>query len=489
MELMAEPANLAPQPLTNSYQLIDDNPWVAHARQQVRDEAVETLEQRRLDLESGVESIYMPVDALSTAHEVLHAERSYGEDSPERAQRFEGLVLDCQRLVGEWYRKNTSEYFSPVRHVFDADKEEFFSHGLSIRQMTENALTPIHNNAEEESRRVNERVEDATPHILRSLGKIALGTDRIRTVSECTDKAVTDYSADIAAGRPHQGYNGYVPEIQKVMLRDIWLDTESDDRFEEQIGLPGTYITHEIIQMTLQERGADVSDMDKTTLHGAQLLAGDDLISFVAALDQTASEQWSTTIFMGEEVAADTVKDYQAFKQEALQRQELLKDHALTVANFVVDLAEDNFDRSKAPAHVEKFVKTILIDVAKKDASVATHIFDKRTADGLIEVSVLETQGRHQEAFMLLQEVEAAAPGGGFCGAGSCGLESVDVMSKSGKELAKKLGVESGDSVVKDTERACRCGSKSIVYAYNKKKVTKLCESCGAFESKVTKAA
>jgi hypothetical protein len=42
--------------------------------------------------------------------------------------------------------------------------------------------------------------------------------------------------------------------------------------------------------------------------------------------------------------------------------------------------------------------------------------------------------------------------------------------------------------LVRDKERACRCGKKSIVYAYNKSKVTKHCESCGATETKVSKA-
>lgn len=487
-------AELAPEltleyDVQHEYRLVDDNPWVAYARQQVRDEAVSTLEQRRKDLHEGVEVGYLRVDALSTAHAAVAAEQQYGAASSQYEERFNGLVLDCHRLVGEWYRKNTSEYFSPVRHVFDADKEEFFSHGLSIRQMTENALTPISGNREEESRRINERVEDATPHILRSIGKIAIGTEKIRTTSQCTDKAISDYQSDMSLGHKHRGYDGYVPEIQKVMFRDIWLDTESDDRFEEQIGLPGTYITHDIIQITLESRGARVGAMDKAELHGAQIIAKDDLLDFVAALDKTASEQWCTNVFMGEEVPKDTVKDYNQFKREALARQKSLKDHAVTVALFVLDLAKDSFDRTKAPAVVENFVKKILIGEAKRDSSVAEQIFDKATATGLQEVAYLELQGRYQEAFDRQQEVEKAAPGGGFCGAGRCGLEGVNESSKEGQELAKKLKAAPSDTIIKDTERACRCGKKTIVYAFNKNKVNKYCQSCGSFESKVSKAA
>lgn len=473
-----------------TYTFADDIPEVAFARQQERDAAEQLLSERRHQYEVTGEVDYQPVDALSTAAHVLALEREYGEKSWQCQQARSGLVLDCQRLVGEWYRKKKPEYFPPTRHVFDAEKEEFFSHGLSVRQMTENALTPFANNEEEEQRRINERVEDATPQIMRSLGKIALGEQVVRTVSECTDKAINDYAEDQANGRPHAGYNGYVPEIQKLMIRDIRLDTTSEDRFEEQIALPGIYITHEIIQMTLAERGLDAAQtMGKTELHGSQIIANDDIVDFVKELDAVASEQWCTNIFMGEEVPDGYQKNYDNFREEALQRQEKLKGYAETVALFVLDLAEQDFDRQKAPAHVEDFVKDILLGIAAKDETVAEQMFDEKTAALLKKATCYEKQGRFAEAQLALEAARETAPGGGFCGAGSCGLEGVVANSKEDTELRKKLGADSSDTVVKDKERACRCGKKSIVYAYNKSKVTKLCESCGAFESKHSKVA
>jgi hypothetical protein len=377
-----------------------------------------------------------------------------------------------------------------VRHVFNEDKEEFFSHGLSIRQMTENALTPMTDNAEEESRRINERVEDATPHIVRKLGSIALGDVAIRTISECTDKAIEDYAYDMQYNRPHGGYNGYVPEIQKVMIRDIRLDPTSNDRFEEQIGLPGTYFTHEVIQEALVKRDADVRFMDKTQLHGAQLLVKDDLLDFVKLLDETAREQWcNENIFMGEEVEPGHPKNYHTFRQEALIRQEGLKDMAEVTAQFVLELAVEATDRRKAPAHVEEFVKRQLLAIAKHDVVIAEQMFDKQTADSLQHIGTLEAAGMFEEAQRLMLDVEKTAPGGGFCGAGSCGLESVSLNTQEGKDLMGKLKVKAGDTVLKDTERKCKCGSKSIVYAFNKYKVNKFCQSCGSFESKITKSA
>lgn len=472
--------------VAEQYRLVDEHPEVATFRQEVRIGAVALMESRRLLVQTDGEVNFLPVDALSTAHQVIGAERVYGRNSQEYNEKFNGLAQDCLRLLSEWYRKKKPEYWPPLRQEFHDESEEFFSHGLSITQATDNGLVPMPGSREDEVRRVNERVEEATPHILRTLGKIAIGTEVIRSISECTDKAVADYEHDQANKLPHHGYNGYVPEIKKVMIRDIKLDGVSKDRFEEQIGMPGIYITHEIITLGLARRGIDIQGMNKTELHAAQLIAQDDLMEFAELLDTVAGEEWCTNIFMGEEVDNNHPKNYAAFRHEALERQESLKDMAITTANFIMDLARDNFDRRKAPAHVENYVKKQLLELGKKDNKVAEQMFDIQTAKGLMAVVELENQGRYQESFNLMQKVEEAAPGGGYCGGGSCGLESVNLNNEAGEKLKENLKAEDGDKVVRDKERACKCGKKEIVYAYNKNKVNKYCENCHAFESKKT---
>lgn len=482
MEMTAE---LARPMATDGYQFVDDIPEAFLERQLIRDSAERLLEYRRQ--EDAKEAEYIPVDALSTARNVLAAEQDFGRNSEAYRTSWNGLLLDCERYVGEWYRKNTSEYFEPTRHVFKAGDNEFFSHGLSIRQMTENALVPIGEDPEEEARRINERVEEETPHIMRSLGSLALGRG-IVTISECTDSAITSYRSDMAEGNKHRGYRGYVPEIEKVMIRHIRLDPETNDRWQTQIGLPGKYFGHEVLQEALRQKGLDASAMGKTELHASQFLANEDPMEFVKHLDAVATDQWCVNIFMGEQVSDDFVKDYEAYKLEAKARKESLAGWSEAVALFVLDLAEDDFDRTKAPEHVEGFVKNMLLNIAKQDKWAARQMFDEKTAAGLGEVANLEMQGRFDEANELMKTVEREAPGGGSCGGGSCGLEGVTANSKEDAELRKKLGADSSDTIVKDKERACRCGKKSIVYAYNKKKVIKYCESCGAHENKTTSA-
>jgi len=474
---------------TNIYISADAVPELARHRQEVREEAWATVRLRERQLSEGQEiAVPLAIDALSTAEGVLEASALYGKSSEIYQEKLAGLQLDCRRLVAEWYRKKRYEYFPASRHFFDAETGDFYSHGMSIRQMTENALRPIDNDPEEVGRRVNERVENETPLLMRKIGGLALGQAvGVRTISECTDKAIADLAHDRAAGSRHSGYNGYVPEIEKLMIRDMRLDVQTGDRLEEQIGLSGRRINHYVIQEALRRRGVETKGFDKTQLHGTQLLVRDDLMDFVRLLDMVASEEWRTNIFMGEDVPEGYSKNYDSIRQEALTRQESLQDMADTAAVFIMDLAEDGFDKRKAPAKVETFVKKLLLDMAKKDIELAPQIFDDRTAAGLREVIYLESIGRQQQAFKRQQEVEELAPGGGYCQGGSCGLESVDLSTSAGKELAKLLNAENGDTIVKDTERTCKCGKNSIVYAYNANKVTKYCTSCKATETKTTK--
>lgn len=478
----------AEAPIKN-YQFADAIPEVAAARHGIRVEAEAVMDARRLGIpDAAGEARLLPIDALSTARAVHEAAEIYGEGSPLHVEKLAGLELDCQRLVAEWYRKLRPEWFPEARHYFDNDTQSFFSHGMSIRQMTTNALVPMPDNPEEEARRVNERVEDETPLIVRNLGGLALKGAKIRTISECTDWAQRQYAADRMTGAKHGGYGGYVPELDKLAVRDIRIDETTGDRFEQQVLLPGEYLGRSIIQMALGRRGLDAGQLDKTGLHGAQILAEDDLMDFVALLDSVASEEWCTNIFMGEEVAADFVKDYARFRREAISRQESQKDMARTVANFVWDLAADQVDPRKAPAMVEAFVKKMLLDLGKQNPTAAEDMFNKETAVGLQDVAQLEAAGRFAEARALMLEVEKAAPGGGYCGGGSCGIESFDENSSKGREIKDKLEAKSDETLVKDKERSCKsCSTRgSLYYAYSPTKVKKYCDSCGAREFKST---
>ncbi|HSX44209.1 MAG TPA: hypothetical protein VLE69_02845 [Candidatus Saccharimonadales bacterium] len=483
---MAETAELAPllfseQLVEARYVPVDSIPEVASARLAARSEAYEVIEHNRQHLRDGnFGEVSIPVDALGTARHVTLNSRIYGEDSPEATESFAGLLLDSARLLGEAARKNTYEYFSPVLQTRDTETGRYFSHGQAISHMTEKGLTPVAE-AEELDRRVNEHVEEAT---YEAIGGLCLeATVKVRTISECTDWAKASYLRN-----PNGSHGGYVPEINKFMVRDVTFDPLTRDRYEEQMGLSGDYIDHEVITETLRRRGLRKEGLTKTELHGAQLFADDDMIDFVADLDEVASEIHGLEIFLGEILPEGQVKDYAHVREEAEKRRERLAPKPLELAEFIMELEEEGTDEWLALGMVEARVKSILFEVVKADPSQAAVIFDEETAIGLQEVAYLCSMGLMDEAQTRLSEVEAQAPAPGYCGAGSCGLEAVNLLSESGKEIAKKLKAEKGDKILKDKERSCKCGSKSVFYAYNSGKVNKYCESCHAFESKQTTA-
>lgn len=465
------------------------SPDIADALTELRGEAQGLIEDRRHLVESGrSDEVPLAIDALSTGDSAIRARDEHGIDSAVFAERRQALVLDCVRLLKEWKRKLKPEYFGKLKHHYSQPEEEFYSHGLAVGQMTLNALRPIPKSSEEETRRINERVEDRNPVIIQKVGGFVLGAVGIRTISECTYTAIEEFEADQAAGRPHSGYDGYVPEVEKLMIRDVRIDPETGDRTQEQVGLVGKYsITHDVVQEALRRRGVNADDLDKTALHGLQLLVNDDLKDFVKLLDQVASEEWCVPIFMGERVSEDHPMDYDAFWIEAERREEDLADLAEITTSFIIDLADDpSFDRHHAAAHVEQFVKRLLLQEATQDITVAQHAFGEETKESIARYNNLVNQGLNEEAFALMQQIEKTAPGGGYCSGGSCGLEGVNLNSAEGMQLKEKLKAEAGDIIVKDKERACKCGKKEIVYAYSAGKVNKYCTSCKAFESKKT---
>ncbi|HVX24284.1 MAG TPA: hypothetical protein VG992_03005 [Candidatus Saccharimonadales bacterium] len=452
---------------------VDTLPEVAAARDEVRTEAQATIEANRRRKQQG-EYVPLPVDALSDADAVWAARAEFGEHSPEARERYDGLWLSCHRLTTEWLRKLTDEYFPRVYRGFDPETEDFFSHGFYIGQMTHNALTP-QEHPEFETLRVHERVAQATPHLVRKLGGVAVEGTRIRNISECAAQAIKAYEQDFAAGRKHQGYNGFVPEIEKVMIYDFIYDPESEGRFDEQIALPGVYLSHEVIQEALRRRNLDVSSKDRTDLLGTQMLANDDLIEFVKHLDEVGSELRGVNLFKGSVVSADHPKNYDAIREEAALRQEQLKAHSTMVADFVLMLSENKTNPRQAVREVEEFVKQMLLRLAQDDITIAEQAFDKQTAEGMRHVSQLYAEGREQEAYDLFQKVSDEAPGGGFCGAGSCDL--VDVRSSgSAANDAKKLGFNPKDTL-KFGGGKCKCGAKDVYF--DLKQAKKGCAACG----------
>ncbi|MDB5185491.1 MAG: hypothetical protein JWL85_14, partial [Candidatus Saccharibacteria bacterium] len=134
-------------------------------------------------------------------------------------------------------------------------------------------------------------------------------------------------------------------------------------------------------------------------------------------------------------------------------------------------------DHWAAEKITEAFVMEVMLKEAKKDPAQAAIMFDDKTADGFRQVAVLETQGRYGEAAILQGTIEAMAPAPVYCGAGSCGLEAVNLSSNEGKDaLALGLKAAHKNELLRDSERPCpSCNKLKIHYDYHGNKA---CTGC-----------
>jgi len=455
---------------TSTYHLASSIPELAFEREVAQERARATMHARERQM-LYEDKPMQPVDALSSGHRVLAAE------SPElRKELYGGLVFDCKRLFGEWRSTNIAEYFEPIEHEWDEATEAFFLNGRSTSAATESGLIPtVHH--EENEYRINDYVEEETMRLIRGFGGAALAGTVLRTHQPCADWAIDVYK------NGGKNFGGYVPWIEKRIFRDMKIDPKTGNRSQEQVNLPADYLTDDIIEIALLERNIDTTNMTKNEKHAAGILADDSLMDFVAHLDQVASREWCAEIFMGEVVNDGTVKDYEVFKQQAIERQRELDVHAEMTADFILDLCRDNTDGMKALELVENFVKHILIAKSQHQPEIAVEIFDEKTAIGLQEVDMLlrlNTEASLREAEIRLTQVIQQAPGGGYCGAGSCDLVRARLTGDEADKI-KKLGFDPKDTLVDKSDRTCKkCGSKTVVYDLKQAKKGCIKDNCGA---------
>lgn len=477
MAAAAETIQLVENTDSSRYFDADLVPKLQFVRSNYLNEASEILEQNRELLRQGdFDLVPIPVDALGTAHRVLSAGREFGENTKNYEDLRDGLTLDCERLLGEAYRKNTWEYFPKVLQPRDPLTGEYYAYGQPISQILIGGLSPVAE-AEEQDRRINEFVEEKT---YQAIGKLCLGQElSVQTISECPDWAIEAYQHD-----PRAGHGGYAPGIKKLMIRNVSF-VPSGDRFEEQVALPGLYITHEVVVDVLKEAGRLLPDinLNQTELHGRQFIDTqvDDVISFVELLDEKASQLSGHNIFMGEIVTDNFEKNYHLVRSQAQLRQAEIKEQAIELRDLVLDLAKSGTDRWLAGGMVENFVKEKLKFVARQDPKQAEIIFDKQTAEGYREVRHLNLLGLTKEAEAKLAKVEAAAPAPSYCGAGSCGLEEINNGSKEFKK-AKELGLDTSKGLLKHKEGKCKkCGAKGVVYDLISKRACFACDKTGNY--------
>lgn len=489
-------------------------PELADEQDQARVIARTILEANMQTLRDGKFDDVLPaVDPLGTASLAIKACETFGHDSPEYSEAQDALQLDCHRLYLEAFRAKTWEYFPKSKQYRDAQTGSYLSHGFAIAQMTENGLSPI-SEKEEQNRRVNEHVEELTYMAIgrgilqqevevvpveEDTKKNAPKITNVTTISQCTNWALRKYEEG------GTGFGGYVPSKNRLMIRNVSFEEGVDYREEDQLGLPGDYFDEQLVAdalWILDNRLA--GNLDRTEVHGTQIVSHNKVgvWDYAELLDTLASEKYEMPIFLGEVLQPGQEADYVAAEAQAAIRYKEVEEAAMDLASDVLALADSGADPWVAEGLVGTIVDRKMKSLCEQEPERARDMYDDATAIKFHELKALHLNNDLDAAQRLRQDIEDTAPAAEYCGAGSCGLESVDLDGSMGSELKKELGIKDDEIVVRDVERSCgSCGKKGgVVYAFqNLQKsgsseltsdrglVKKFCEHCKAKESKIKK--
>jgi hypothetical protein len=454
-------------------------------RERARAEALAEMAQNKKHKEAReYDMVPIAIDALGSARKAAE----YKVGTPEYESLFTGLVDDCDRLLAEVRRKNGWELFPPVIMQFSPETGELYAYGYPMRKTLKGGLSPFIAYEEEEDRRVNDVVENATDEHEMAHGEY----DRAYKLSMCANWAIEKYE------KGGTGLGGYVPPIEKFMIQGRRFDREKNQLIKWQLAIPGKLFTEKMVSRLLERIGAaeEGQELSKTQIHDTYILAHSqdipDEIAFAKMLDDMAMEEHGYPVFLGERVTSEADRRYEDIPAEAMAREAERETQKYELADFVMGLYRKGIDARMAELIVMEHVDEMIKEEVSGDPELAAMIYDKRTADGIQKALDLDAEGRTKEAAEVRMRTLADAPDLEVCDGGvgdTCGLERVDRSTAEGKALAERLKAEPGDTIIIDKVRRCenpQCGARALAYAFNAKKVNKLCQNCGAFESKKT---
>lgn len=438
--------------------MADDIPEIAFSRRRASDIASQILEENHQKLMDGrFDEVPMDYDAIGCA-------RRYVENpNPEI---YKAVYVGAERYVFEAFRKLSWEWFEPLEQHYNKESEQY-EYGYNVLDSLEQGLSPIAHKDEQKMRIMN-YVEEVTYMAHRQANINPDGMYITISTPGTYDGAEKD---------------GYVPELNKIMIRAVSFDKDNDVKIIEQFAIPGLHLGDDVLNTFLRENGYEGEDLSGTDFVGAQLFTNKfgDVIDIVKRLDELSSAE----TFLGERHPGGQ-KDYNRVKEIAKFRQADLRRVVQEVADYTVELAKNGKDAALARVLYNKKVTDLLLDICEAVPEQAKITFDYETYLKLDTANLLEDQNRHREAYELRNQARAEAPPASGCGGGGCTLETLATYDPA---FAKVLGVGLKKENQLERWKEGRCpsckdfGGKGDVIV-EVKTGRKACASCGLSDAK-----
>ncbi len=419
------------------------------------------------------EEVNYVIEANNDAHRYLDSLAQFGPNDPRTIADRQVLRDNCQKAVHEAARKWSWELFEPFTQDYGVDQKAFKAGSRLMRDAVYDGLTHLTPRQQQEIS-VREFVENATHDMLPFL-PIKTG-DWLLTISpSATHKDAKEM--------------GYVPSIDKFMIREVRLVESGDDeggvqKEVRQIAVPGTYITLDIINEFLMSTGVVDYALERHEMVGQQIIVDgektSDLIEVLKVLDDMAGGT-----YIGEQ--AEGERDYESIEAQAEERQAKLEYLTDELFEYSIELALNNADPFRAKDMIKGRIDQEFKQISRHDPEFARECYDDVTADLFQRALEYEYKEMHELAQEARAFADEQAPPLLICEAGSCNLKDALYLSQEVQD-ARKKGLSG--KLLEWSGGRCKnpnCESNKVANMFKKSKIMleentgkKACTSCDA---------
>ncbi len=433
---------------SNTFFDVLDNPEILRVAEESYSAALSIMALNRMRSEiEDCSEILLPIDVMSSTRNKFEVESALGNGSLDYLIAEDLQEQDSMRLIDEVVNAKTFRLRDSIFQSFDYESRDYTTSGKSHREMVKRGLSPYCNEEERVIRQIEFTEEEICASVQEEFETNGLSLINIK---ECPNWAKEAYQK----GESNTG--GYVPSENKFVIQTFKF--VEGGRIYQQASIPGNIISHEDILDLLGELSGkqiegDVLDV-RRMFFGSDL----DIKEIIELLDRKASERVGENIYLGE---ISIEQDYDNIEKFNNINSDQLKDLTKKVVIKLDQMHKEKLNPLIASTVLDSYLSDIIFNDYKKVTKIIGGTFGV-----LISESILMNENMNRDNLPRLE----------YCGAGSCGINIVDQLSKSAIS-AKESGLKGDIGYFKDG-MCGKCKSKGFYVSDN----GKFCDRCRAVD-------